>query len=65
MLHLIAALFLAIQAVEPSPIPAARKATTVAVIPIRGPIDAITVASLKQRLTAAEDAGAARIGHRT
>ena len=58
MLHLIAALFLAVQAVEPAPIPAARKASTVAIIPIRGPIDAITVASLKQRLAAAKDAGA-------
>ena len=55
---MIAALFLAVQAVEPAPIPAARKASTVAIIPIRGPIDAITVASLKQRLAAAKDAGA-------
>jgi membrane-bound serine protease (ClpP class) len=58
MLHLLAAAILAIPTADLAPIPAARKATTVAIIPIRGPIDAITVASLKQRLAAAEDAGA-------
>lgn len=39
-------------------IPASRKASVVAVIPIRGPIDSITKASLEQRLTIAADAGA-------
>ncbi len=39
-------------------IPAARKASVVAVIPIRGPMDAITKASLEQRLTMASEAGA-------
>ncbi|MDP7029406.1 MAG: NfeD family protein [Phycisphaerales bacterium] len=39
-------------------IPAYRKAARVAVIPIRGPIDAVTVASVRQRLAAAESQGA-------
>ena len=42
----------------PTTIPPARKATTVAVIPIRGPIDAITRASVEQRLAMAADRGA-------
>ncbi len=42
----------------PQPLPAARKASTAAVIPLRGPIDSITVESLRQRLRIAEEHGA-------
>ena len=42
----------------PAVVPAARQAAIVAIIPIRGPIDAITTASVRQRLDHASQRGA-------
>lgn len=42
----------------PPAVPAGRKATAVAVIPIHGPIDGMTVRSLSRRLSIARDRGA-------
>lgn len=59
MLHLLlAALLQFAPANAAAAIPAARKASVVAIIPIRGPIDSITKASLEQRLAKAAGAGA-------
>ncbi|MCP4758296.1 MAG: hypothetical protein GY894_00880 [Planctomycetes bacterium] len=42
----------------PLPMPAARKSSTAAIIPIHGPIDSITVESLRRRLAIASEKGA-------
>jgi membrane-bound serine protease (ClpP class) len=59
MLRLILTALLGLNTAEPpTTIPPARKAAMVAVIPIRGPIDAITKASVEQRLAMASELGA-------
>ena len=46
------------EVVQSRAVPAGRKATTVAVIPIHGPIDNITLVSLERRLQVAQERGA-------
>jgi membrane-bound serine protease (ClpP class) len=58
MIGLVLSILLSASPVEAVAIPASRKADVVAVIPIRGPIDSITKASIEQRLALAAEAGA-------
>jgi membrane-bound ClpP family serine protease len=52
------ALLLALQSAQPAGVPAARKASVVAILPIRGEIDALTVSGLATRVAQAQTAGA-------